>query len=518
MSTRTSQLHIVNGTSFDCPNQVRSWSLFQSIMWFIIPSCIGNISHQQLESRRKVDYYYNNKYLHYLLPRRSRSISLPISAKINTSSGIKNILTGTMFGYRQGKVTFCVQSKPGSHIPTLLLELAIPTDILAKEMQSGLLSIALECNNGSRQSSSNLLSVPVWSMFCNGRKAGFAIARVPTQADKKVLSLMRKIDEGVGSINAKRLSKSSADDTYEDRHSYGDLMYLRGNFGRGSASSNSESFHLINQDGKYTHVLTMATRTGSGMVDGITSVDCHNRVRSWSLLRSVMWFIIPSCSRNNSDDQQLERQRGADYFYNNNKYLHYLQPRRSSSLSPSIGTNTTRINNISTGTIFGYRNGKVNLCFQSNPNSNIPTLLLQLAIPTTILAKEMRGGLLRIALECKTESRHSSSHHLLSVPVWIMYCNGRKVGSAMKRVPTQADKKVLGLMRNVEEGVGIINGKTLRNTIGDKEVNQHNQDDLMYLRANFERVCGSSKSESFHLINKDGSNSQQLSIFFIRTG
>ncbi|KAI3879223.1 hypothetical protein MKW98_028790 [Papaver atlanticum] len=270
----------------------------------------------------------------------------------------------------------------------------------------------------------------------------------------------------------------------------------------------------------------METRTGGGVVhivDGVASVDCHNRVRSWSLLRSVMWFIIPSCTRNNSDDQQLERQRGAEYYYNNNnnKYLHYLQPRRSRSVSPPITTNTTisttRISNVSTGTIFGYRHGKVNLCFQSNPNSNIPTLLLELSIPTTILAKEMRGGLLRIALECNTESRHSSSHHLLSVPVWIMYCNGRKVGSAMKRVPTQADRKVLGLMRNVDEGVGIINGKTLRNSIGDKEINQHIQDDLMYLRANFERVCGSSKSESFHLINKDGSNSQQLSIFFIRT-
>ncbi|XP_026456791.1 protein MIZU-KUSSEI 1-like [Papaver somniferum] len=269
----------------------------------------------------------------------------------------------------------------------------------------------------------------------------------------------------------------------------------------------------------------MATRTGGGVVhivDGVTSVDCHNRVRSWSLLRSVMWFIIPSCTRNNSDDQQLQRQRGADYYYNN-RYLHYLQPRRSRSVSPPICTNTTistsRINNISTGTIFGYRHGKVNLCFQSNPNSNIPTLLLELAIPTAVLAKEMRGGLLRIALECNTESRHSSSPHLLSAPVWTMYCNGRRVGSATKRVPSLADKKVLCLMRNVDEGVGIINGKTLRNSIDDnKEVNQHNQDDLMYLRANFERIYGSPKSESFHLINKDGSNSQQLSIFFIRTG
>ncbi|KAI3883363.1 hypothetical protein MKW92_039609 [Papaver armeniacum] len=211
------------------------------------------------------------------------------------------------------------------------------------------------------------------------------------------------------------------------------------------------------------------TRTGGGVhiVDGVTSVDCHNRVRSWSLLRSVLWFIIPR-----------------DYYYNNKAYLHYLQPSRSPSVSPPIITKTntntvisiTRINNVSTDTIYGYRHGKVNLCIQSNPITLI--------------------GLLRIALECNSESRHSSSPRLMSVPVWTMYCNGRKVGSATKRVPTQADKKVLSLMRNVDEGVGIINGKTATNiTI----------------------KCGSAKSESFHLINKDGSNSQQLSIFFIRT-
>ncbi|MCL7025864.1 hypothetical protein MKW94_013070, partial [Papaver nudicaule] len=261
------------------------------------------------------------------------------------------------------------------------------------------------------------------------------------------------------------------------------------------------------------------------MVDGVTSVDCQNRVRSWSLLRSVMWFIIPSCTRSNSEDQQLEKRRGENYY--NNKYLHYLQPRRSRSVSPPNCTKTTTnraisttwIKNISTGTIFGYRHGKVNLCIQSNPNSYIPILLLELAIPTTILAKEMRSGLLRIVLECNSETQHSSSH-LLSVPVWTMYCNGRKVGFAMKRVATQADKKLLHLMRNVDEGVGIVNAKTLGNSTDDKQGkggNQHNHDDLMYLRANFERVRGSSKSESFHLIHKDGSNSQQLSIFFIRT-
>ncbi|MCL7036980.1 hypothetical protein MKW94_010206 [Papaver nudicaule] len=254
----------------------------------------------------------------------------------------------------------------------------------------------------------------------------------------------------------------------------------------------------------------MSTRTSQmHIVDGITSVDCQNQVRSWSLLRSIMWFIIPSCTGNISD-QQFETRKGE--YYSNNKYL---QPRRSRSVSPPIHTKantTTRIKNISTGTIFGYRRGKVSFCIQPSPSSNTPTLLLELAIPTAILAKEMKSGLLRIALECNSETRHSSSH-LLSVPVWTMYCNGKKVGSAVKRVPTQADKKVLSLMQGIDEGVGIINRKTIMNSGCDSE----NNGDLMYLRGNFERVSGSSNSESFHLINQDGSNNQQLSIFFGRT-
>ncbi|XP_026395736.1 protein MIZU-KUSSEI 1-like [Papaver somniferum] len=231
-----------------------------------------------------------------------------------------------------------------------------------------------------------------------------------------------------------------------------------------------------------------------------------------------MWFIIPSCTGNISN-QQLENRRKGEY-YNNNKYLNYLQPRRSRSVSPSKNTKTDKtsgIKSMSTGTIFGYRQGKVTFCIQSKPDSDIPTLLLELALPTTILAQEMKSGLLRIALECNNTSRHSSSN-LLSVPVWTMYCNGREVGSAIKRVATQADKRVLSLMQNIDEGVGIINRKTLMNSIGYKDEDSHkNAGDLMYLRANFERVSASSNSESFHLINQDGSNNQQLSIFFTRT-
>ena len=87
-----------------------------------------------------------------------------------------------------------------------------------------------------------------------------------------------------------------------------------------------------------------------------------------------------------------------------------------------------------------------------------------------------------------------------------MYCNGRKVGYAVKRRPSKADMDALRLMSSVFVGAGMISGKEL-----------DHDDELMYLRANFERVRGSSDSETFHLIDPDGNIGQELSIFFFRS-
>ncbi|KAK9165780.1 hypothetical protein Scep_000971 [Stephania cephalantha] len=237
--------------------------------------------------------------------------------------------------------------------------------------------------------------------------------------------------------------------------------------------------------------------------DVITTVDCQKQVKSWRILRSILRFLMPTCECNHFHEEQegvllgdhqreekREEQREGILLHFNN-YYHYPQ---------SIQVSNT---NTITGTIFGYRHGKVSLCIQSNSKTTQPILLLELAVSTATLAKEMRNGLLRIVLKIKTDSPPSSS--LLSVAVWTMYCNGRKMGCAFKRRPTQTDIDVLRLMRNVFVGTGTISGKRLKC-----------DDELMYLRANFERVLGSSDSESFHMISPDGSTGQELSIFFLR--
>ncbi|XP_061375672.1 protein MIZU-KUSSEI 1-like [Gastrolobium bilobum] len=225
------------------------------------------------------------------------------------------------------------------------------------------------------------------------------------------------------------------------------------------------------------------------MNNGVTTVDCHKQVRSWRMLRYLKELLIPTCNRTFLEEDQHTNSEKC--LQNYNKYQ-------------SLITSSTV-----TGTIFGNRRGKVRFCIQGNTNSTNPILLLELSIPTSILAKEMREGTLRIVLESGTTPGSCSCSNLFSTPLWSMYCNGRKVGYAVKRRPSNADFEALRLMRYVAVGIGVINGKDIH----------QEEDEVMYLRANFQRVRGSSKSncESFHLIDPEGSIGQELSIFFFRS-
>lgn len=236
-----------------------------------------------------------------------------------------------------------------------------------------------------------------------------------------------------------------------------------------------------------------STRVGaSSMSSGVTTVDCQKQVRSWRLLRSLIELLIPTCNCTFVEEEQNQSQKKCVQNYPQQQLM----------------TSSSTI----TGTIFGYRKGKVNFCIQTNANSNTPILLLELALPTSVLAKEMRGGTLRIVLESGTTGlcSNNNNNNLFSTPLWTMYCNGRKVGYAVKRRPSNNDFEALSLMRSVSVGTGVINSC--------KELQLQNQEDeLMYLRANFQRVRGSSNCESFHLIDPEGSIGQELSIFFFRS-
>ncbi|KAG9456579.1 hypothetical protein H6P81_001087 [Aristolochia fimbriata] len=222
------------------------------------------------------------------------------------------------------------------------------------------------------------------------------------------------------------------------------------------------------------------------IIDTPTAVECGKDVRFRRSFRSLVECMVPCCGFHPSVVDSADSDDGAD------------STSHDSSSSSTV-----------TGTFFGYRKGRVSFCLHddSRAKSSPPLLLLDFAVPTAYLAREMQHGLLRIALECdRSRSARSSSPSLFSVPVWTMYCNGRKVGFAVRRHMTEADAAVFRLMQSVSVGAGVLPGES-RSEDGD----------LMYLRANFERVTGSLDSESFHMINPVGCSGQELSIFFLRS-
>lgn len=117
----------------------------------------------------------------------------------------------------------------------------------------------------------------------------------------------------------------------------------------------------------------------------------------------------------------------------------------------------------------------------------------------------MGSGVLRIAMECKGTELGSCPLHL--VPVWTLFCNGRRVGFARRRKANAETREMLKKMGNITMGAGVIVGE-------EKERNK----EVMYMRANYEWVIGGADSESFHLISgPDESSGQELSVFLLRS-
>ncbi|XP_057428050.1 protein MIZU-KUSSEI 1 [Lotus japonicus] len=173
--------------------------------------------------------------------------------------------------------------------------------------------------------------------------------------------------------------------------------------------------------------------------------------------------------------------------------------------STALSVNSTTLGRKVTGTLFGHRRGNISFAVQLDPRSE-PVLLLELAISTSSLVKEMSSGLVRIALECRkstpaapvTDGGGGRPRRLFHEPAWSMYCNGRKCGYAVSRPCGDLDWHVLSTVQSVSAGAGVIPGE------------------LMYMRARFERVVGSRDSEAFYMLNPDGNGGPELSIFLLR--
>ncbi|KAL0769746.1 hypothetical protein Bca101_034896 [Brassica carinata] len=178
-------------------------------------------------------------------------VNLPLSP---SSSGVSNQLitgkssslgrrvTGTLYGHRRGHVMFSVQDGPRAE-PVFLLDLAMSTETLGKEMSSGLVRIALECERRHRSGMTKLFHEPKWTMYCNGRKYGSAVSRggACTEMDLRVLNTVSSVTVGAGVI-------PTANDVSGGGTELGELLYMRGTFERVVGGRDSETFYMMNPD------------------------------------------------------------------------------------------------------------------------------------------------------------------------------------------------------------------------------------------------------------------------------
>ncbi|MCL7050173.1 hypothetical protein MKW94_029499 [Papaver nudicaule] len=181
-----------------------------------------------------------------------RWIALPSKvlaiAPSSSSPNLGRKFTGTLYGHKKGHVNFVVQLDPKSE-PVLLLELGTSTAMLVKEMSSGLVRIALECekkpsdqtNGGRGRSTSKIYLEPVWTMYCNGKKYGYAVSRTCNESDWHVLNTIHTVSAGAGVI--------PMDKTRMENWSDGELMYMRAKFDRVVGNRDSEAFYMLSPDG-----------------------------------------------------------------------------------------------------------------------------------------------------------------------------------------------------------------------------------------------------------------------------
>ncbi|CAL9768004.1 unnamed protein product [Musa acuminata subsp. burmannicoides] len=170
------------------------------------------------------------------------------SLRRNRPTGLGARVTGTLYGHRRGHVHLAFQADSKS-CPVVLVELATATSALVREMASGLVRIALECERKPSSSSgggekaaaatTRLVEEPLWRAYINGKKCGYAVQRECGPGDWKVLRAVEPVSMGAGVIPGDGGDAGNTDK---------DVMYMRAKFERVVGSKDSEAFYMMNPD------------------------------------------------------------------------------------------------------------------------------------------------------------------------------------------------------------------------------------------------------------------------------
>ncbi|PKA64586.1 hypothetical protein AXF42_Ash007332 [Apostasia shenzhenica] len=187
--------------------------------------------------------------------RRIRSaLRLAVSGRNRRPAGLGPRVIGTLFGPRRGHVRIAFQSDPRA-CPALLVELPTPTSSLVKEMASGLVRIALECEHKTPASAVSadgggeggggkvrLVEERLWRAYCNGRKCGYALRRECGPGDWRVLRAVEPVSMGAGVLPSAAAAEAGGGSEEE-------MMYMRARFERVVGSGDSEAFYMMSPDG-----------------------------------------------------------------------------------------------------------------------------------------------------------------------------------------------------------------------------------------------------------------------------
>uniref|UniRef100_A0A0A9FK50 Protein MIZU-KUSSEI 1 n=1 Tax=Arundo donax TaxID=35708 RepID=A0A0A9FK50_ARUDO len=129
---------------------------------------------------------------------------------------------------------------------------AYSTGALVREMASGLVRLALECqktppqtgdqNQRQRPAAAALVEEATWRAYCNGRKCGYAVRRECGEEEWRVLRAVEPVSVGAGVL-------PDGDGGAAGGAGEGDLMYMRAKFERVVGSRDSEAFYMVNPDG-----------------------------------------------------------------------------------------------------------------------------------------------------------------------------------------------------------------------------------------------------------------------------
>ncbi|XP_074309542.1 protein MIZU-KUSSEI 1 [Silene latifolia] len=169
----------------------------------------------------------------------------------NVHSTLGSKVVGTLFGFRRGHVHIAFQDNSKS-TPAFLIELSTPTSVLVREMASGLVRVALECDKKYDKKGLKLLEEPLWRAYCNGKKCGYAMRRECGPEEWRVLNAVGPITMGAGVLPAcgDGDGDGDGDDSVPPRiKAEGELMYMRAKFERIVGSKDSEAFYMMNPDG-----------------------------------------------------------------------------------------------------------------------------------------------------------------------------------------------------------------------------------------------------------------------------